>query len=511
MTTAATKTRRNIVANAVGQGWSGLLSILLIPVYIRLMGVESYGLVGLFVTVQAALAVLDFGLSGTINRELARGKGGAITPTQMRNLVRTFEYLYWPMAGLIALLSLVFAPALAGKWLTPVHLTRDDVAHGLALLGLVAAAQWPTSLYGGGLAGLQKQGVLNLLIVVFSTLRSAGVVLPLLFVAPTIQVFLGWQLAVGLMQTIAFGVLLWRNLPAGDRPVFAQEELRRVWRFAGGVSGMAAASFVLLQFDRLVLASLLDLKAFGYYATAAALASIIPRIAAPVSHAAYPRYSELVAANDDQGLRALYHTTSQFMAVQLSVLGAVGFFYSDAVLLLWTSSPELVSAAGTVLALLVLGNVFGGLSNLAYSLQLAHGYTRLSLLLSAIGLITYVPALWLAANAGGAKAAAATWLLLNLALLVSGIHFMHRRILVGEQARWYLRDALPVFAAAFTTGGVLHLVWPALPAGFEGLVGLVAVTCIIGAAALLSARDVAALTFALLRRSAPGFFNAGRR
>jgi len=65
--------RRNIVANAIGQGWSGLLSIVLIPVYIRLLGVESYGLVGLYITVQAALAVLDFGLAGTINRELARG------------------------------------------------------------------------------------------------------------------------------------------------------------------------------------------------------------------------------------------------------------------------------------------------------------------------------------------------------------------------------------------------------------------------------------------------------
>lgn len=511
MTAATTKTRRNILANAVGQGWSGLLSIILIPVYIRLMGVESYGLVGLFVTVQAGLAVLDFGLSGTINRELARGKGGAITTAQMRNLVRTFEYLYWPIAGAIACLSLALAPALSARWLTPVHLTRDDVAHALTLLGLVAAAQWPSSLYGGGLAGLQKQRLLNLLIVVSSTLRSAGVVVPLLVVAPTIRVFLVWQLAVSLAQTTAFAIALWRNLPAGARPTFAGDELRRVWRFAGGVTGMAAASFVLLQFDRVVLASLLDLKAFGYYATAAALASIIPRLVAPVSTAAYPRYSELVAAHDVEGLRALYHTTNQFMAVQLAVLGAVGFFYSDAVLLLWTSSMEVVTAAGTVLALLVLGNVFGGLSNLPYSLQLAHGYTRLSLILSAVGLSTYVPALWFAANAGGARAAAATWLCLNLSLLVVGLHLMHRRILVAEEQQWYMRDVLPVFAAAFATGFALHSMWPELPTGLQGILALAGIGLAVAVAALLSARDVAALTFAMLRRTMQRFVAAGRR
>lgn len=505
------KTRRNIVANAIGQGWSGLLSILLIPVYIKVMGVESYGLVGLFVTVQAALAVLDFGLAGTINRELARGSEGAISVTQMRNLVRTFECLYWPIAALIAVLSLVAAPALSEKWLTPSQLSRADVAQALTLLGLVAAAQWPSSLYGGGLAGLQKQGLLNLLIVVFSTLRSAGVVVPLLLIAPTIQVFLVWQLAMNLAQTAVFAVALWRHIPRGAQPKFASDELVRIWRFAGGVTGMAATSFVLMQFDRIVLASLLDLKAFGYYATAAALASIIPRLVAPVSSAAYPRYTQLVAAQDDRGLRALYHTTNQFMAVQLAVIGAVGFFYSDTLLLLWTSSPDLVAAAGTVLALLILGNAFGGMSNLPYTLQLAHGYTRLSLFLSVIGLTTYVPALWFSANLWGATGAAATWLLLNFTLLLVGLHFMHRRILVGEEAKWYLRDVGPVFAAAFATGFVLHSMRPDLSGGVAGIVGLVLVTLVIGLAALAAARDVAQLAVAAVVRIASSFMAAIRK
>jgi len=50
---------------------------------------------------------------------------------------------------------------------------------------------------------------------------------------------------------------------------------------------------------------LLDLKEFGYYATAAALASAIPRLVQPVAIAVYPRYSQLVAAHDEVGLRAL--------------------------------------------------------------------------------------------------------------------------------------------------------------------------------------------------------------
>jgi len=500
VTSKVPNVRRNIVANAIGQGWSGLLSILLIPVYIRLLGVESYGLVGLYITVQAALAVLDFGLAGTINRELARGSQGAITAAQMRNLVRTFEYLYWPTAALIAGLSLAVAPALSEKWLTPVQLSRTDVANALTLMGLVAAAQWPSSLYGGALAGLQKQGLLNFLIVVFSTLRSAGVVIPLLLIAPTVQVFLVWQIVMCLAQTAATAFALWRNMPGGVQPVFARQELSRVWRFAGGVTGMAAASFVLAQFDRVILAYLLDLKEFGYYATAAALASAIPRLVQPVAIAVYPRYSQLVAAHDEVGLRALYHRTNQFIAVQLAVIGAVGFYYSHGLLLLWTSSPDLATAAGTVLAMLVLGNVFGGLASLPYSLQLAYGNTRLSLTLSIIGLFTYIPALWFAASAWGAQGAAATWLCLNVSLLLVGVHFMHRWMLVGEQSTWYRRDVLPVFAAAFTTGYALHFVLPELNRSLSGAMNLAFATLAIGMAALLAAREVRGIAASVAMR-----------
>ena len=42
------------------------------PFYIKLLGIEAYGLVGFYVTLLAALQVLDLGISPTINREMAR-------------------------------------------------------------------------------------------------------------------------------------------------------------------------------------------------------------------------------------------------------------------------------------------------------------------------------------------------------------------------------------------------------------------------------------------------------
>jgi hypothetical protein len=64
--------RNNLIANVLGQGWSGLMNFVFVPVYIALLGIEAYGLIGLYASLQALYYILDAGMSATLNRELAR-------------------------------------------------------------------------------------------------------------------------------------------------------------------------------------------------------------------------------------------------------------------------------------------------------------------------------------------------------------------------------------------------------------------------------------------------------
>ena len=40
--------RNNLVANYLGHGWTALMGIAFIPWYIKLLGIEAYGLIGVF-------------------------------------------------------------------------------------------------------------------------------------------------------------------------------------------------------------------------------------------------------------------------------------------------------------------------------------------------------------------------------------------------------------------------------------------------------------------------------
>ena len=64
--------KKNILANLIGNFLTAIVFVIVIPVYVKYLGVESYGLIGFFASLQIIFSVLDMGLSATLNREFAR-------------------------------------------------------------------------------------------------------------------------------------------------------------------------------------------------------------------------------------------------------------------------------------------------------------------------------------------------------------------------------------------------------------------------------------------------------
>ena len=60
--------RNNIIANFAGSAWTKILGLAFVPIYIKLMGVEVYGLLGIFMSLVALLSLLELGLSATLSR-----------------------------------------------------------------------------------------------------------------------------------------------------------------------------------------------------------------------------------------------------------------------------------------------------------------------------------------------------------------------------------------------------------------------------------------------------------
>ncbi|MEO6152974.1 MAG: oligosaccharide flippase family protein [Croceibacterium sp.] len=185
----------NILTNLTARVWSALMSFAFVPLYIHFLGIEGYGLIGLFAALMGICAFLDLGLSVTVNREMARrGRGHDVLP-EARDLLRTLEAVYWAVAALIGLGMAAWAPFLAEHWLNLKALRVADAEGAIRLMGLAAFMRWPVALYIGALCGVHRQVVANVVTVVASTLASGGAVLILWLAAPRIEFFFLWQAA----------------------------------------------------------------------------------------------------------------------------------------------------------------------------------------------------------------------------------------------------------------------------------------------------------------------------
>jgi O-antigen/teichoic acid export membrane protein len=500
------KLERNTFANLFGTAWSATIGVMCVPLYVRLMGAEAFGLVGLFVTLQSIFIVLDLGVGATLSRELARLDAQDGDARTQRDLVYTLQAVYWLMALLVGATVFALAPAVARHWVKPQSLSVEAVTTCVRLMGTAMALQFPFAFYQGGLLGLQKQAPFNALAAAVATLRAAGTLLALRFVAPAPETFFAVQIAASAAGTGAATLLLWRCLPAsvGAASGFRPELIRRVWRFSAAYAANAVANMGLFQGDKIILSTLLPLKMFGYYALAQGVASGMYAVIISVDGAVFPQLSGLVARGGGAALSEVYHRGSQLMAVLLAPIAVVGALFPREVLLAWTGDAAVVENASLVLSLLVVGMLLHGLVQSPYYLQVAHGWWHLILRTNLLLLLAVIPLNILMAQAYGGPGAALVWVLLNVCYLLT-LPLAHRRFLKGEQGRWLFEDVFLPLAGAICAGAAARWLMPPRLSRVEALAYLCAAGALVAAAAASLAPRVRAPLFALLRRGAEPF------
>jgi O-antigen/teichoic acid export membrane protein len=461
--------RVNIVTNYAGQLWMAVMGVAFLPLYIRILGMEAFGMVGLMLSFQSIFQLLDFGIGGATNRELSRRAHDPMQADAACDLVRTSETASWLMALAAALLIGACSGLMASHWLRLQAMGRNEARDAVMVIGLTISLQWPSTFYANCLSGLERQPTLNLVNGIFATLRYAGVVPVLLWVSPSIGAFLYWYAIVAAGQSLTMALFVWRDMPlCSRRPRLSLDELRGSRRFAGGLFLTGILALGISQLDRLALVSLRPLRELGYYTLALSVASGLGRLVQPMFNALYPRFSRLVARCDETTLRELYHLSSQYLASVLAAVAVVLIVFSRPVLLLWTGDPQLATKVALPLSMLAAGSALNGLMNIPYALQLAYGWTRLAVTLNAVSLLFGIPYCLFAVSRYGTTGAASIWLLANALVILVGVPLMHKRLLRGEMARWYAQGVLPPMVAAGAVASIGRWLVPTLQRNYVG-------------------------------------------
>lgn len=112
-----TQIQKNLIANYAGRIVSASFGLGFYPVYVDKLGIEAYGLAGLYGTLQTLPSLLDLGFGAALIRQLALLSGQKDQDQKMRDVTRTFEIYFYATAIVLAAVLALAVPFIEIRWL----------------------------------------------------------------------------------------------------------------------------------------------------------------------------------------------------------------------------------------------------------------------------------------------------------------------------------------------------------------------------------------------------------
>ena len=461
--------KKNILASYATQIYVTLVGILILPLYLKYMGAEAYGLVGFFTMLQAWFNLLDMGLTPTVARETARFHGGATDALSYRRLLRALQLIFFTVALLGGGAMFVFSGLIAERWLNVQTLPLAQVQLALQLMAVGVALRWMSGLYRGCISGSERLVWLGGFNAFVATLRFVGVLPVLMWVGHTPTVFFTYQLMVAVVELAGLAAKSYRLFPAvpsgqllGWSPAALFAPIQPVLKFSLTIAFTSSVWVLVTQTDKLVLSKLLPLADYGYFTLAVLAASGVMMVSGPVSGALLPRMARLQAEGDEAGLIALYRNATQMVAVIAIPACLVLAFFAEQVLWVWTGDAQAAAQAAPVLRLYAVGNGFLAMAAFPYYLQYAKGDLKLHLIGNALFVLFLIPSLVWATLRYGSIGAGYAWLVSNVVYFLAWVPLVHGVFAKGLHQKWLIYDFGIIAAMGIVTGFLLNSLihWP---------------------------------------------------
>jgi O-antigen/teichoic acid export membrane protein len=494
---------RNMLLSGVSWLIPAVAAFFAVPIIVRGLGANIYGVVALAGAMTGYLGILDVGLSQGVVRYLSMfvslRHGRA-----MRQLV-TFVLAWFAAAGVLGTaLMWVLAPWLAGSLLkVPPTLVQQSVvafrlggaAFGLGMIVAVLSLLPPAFL---------RYDLVSVLTITISPISLAG---------PAVLVKLGY----GLLPVMWFAVLanavacvcwgivavrLLRSVPSQG------PALSEYWRGFLGFSLKNAVnriwSVVQTPTSQLVVGMTGGAAPAAYFQVPLSISAYVTGLLFQMSTVLLPTGSQMVAEGEHGLLVALYKRSSRlFYVLNASVVGAVVVF--SAPLLGHWIGPRYAQEGAVAFALLTLAAGLNAVSMTASQLNMALGRPGVNLAFSLANSAINLGTVYSLTVAFGIAGTALSGLL-AAADVPFFLHYSHRKILVASSWQVF-RDCY--LRATIAIAAVSCLSWLALRPLASGLlvtivlVGVASAAGVLASAALgaVTRADWASLRFAL--RSAP--------
>jgi O-antigen/teichoic acid export membrane protein len=397
---------RNVIWNLIGNGAPMIVAVFCIPLLIRGLGTDRFGVLALAWALIGYASLFDLGLGRALTQLVAK-KLGAGEEREIPPLAWTSLLLMLFLGFLGAVIVIVVSPWLVHRVLHIPPALQVETLHSFYLLGLSIPVVINTAGLRGLLEAYQRFGLINALRVPMGVVSFAGPLLVLPFsknLFPVVAVLVaGRQIAWG-----AHLLLCLRTMPAlRQRIVWQRSAIGPLLRFGTWMTVSNIVSPLMVTLDRFLIGTLLSMAAVAYYATPFELVTKLLLIPGALVAVLFPAFSASFA-QDRNRTALLYGRTIKFLLLGLFPVVLLIVVFAKDGLRLWLGA-DFAQHSARVLQWLAVGVFLNCLAQVPFALVQGVGRPDLTAKLHLIELPAYLLALWWLISVRGIEGAAIAW------------------------------------------------------------------------------------------------------
>lgn len=392
----------------MGQGTGLLVAIIAIPVLLKRLGADSFGLFTLFLALIGYSGMLDLGIGRAVTAAVAKHVRRE-DPTSVTSTVTTALALLASLGLLLAVLLLAYADSIAGLLVGTTSSLRSEGRTALQVLAFTVPIVLLASGIRGALEGLQEFKAISKIMMPTGALMFA-IPAALSFETTAVTHLVASLLVVrlltlGLLYTACSGRIehLRARWPSWS-------EARALLGAGGWMTVSNLVSPIMTNLDRMFISAQISPAAATLHVTPYELATKTLLPAGSIANATFPEFATHATSDAQPGERKRYFWRATLLTSAAALLPALILFaFAREILSVWIS-PEFADGVSTdILRLLAIGIAANGVAFVPFAYVQGIGRADVAAKFHLMELVVFVPALLYALQTFGVLGAAVAW------------------------------------------------------------------------------------------------------
>lgn len=410
---------RNIAFSGLGYILPLLASLATIPLMIKYMGEDVYGLYIICISLIGFMTFVDLGVGQAIIKYVSQYEATGEN-TKIKPVLDIALMMYVVLGISIALLVALFSHPLGKLIYNDDALKAAMAAKALSVTALAFLLSYINQFFLNVFKAYHR---FDIPAVIQNSANIAGIV------SATVLLLLGhdlltilWGYVIIQMLALTAGYTLGKKvLPEGvvlglsfNRHIFAEMVGFSIYTFVSNFLGG-----VVSRLDKFIIGAILGTEAVTYYQIPHTIAQMANGIIQVLSQITFPRFSELSSLNDNDGRLALYKRSMLMvflasMAINVALISAGGVFLE-----LWISA-EFAAKSTLTLQIIALYFFFQSNTVVAYWALQGSGNAKVTAISSFLGTMAYMVGIYFLTQYYGYNGAA-----MSLFLLLTPMPFFY--------------------------------------------------------------------------------------